>query len=112
MVSEYQQKYLHQIFFSSWKRFNGPNNSILLWRVLAVANRRLKLGRVGVAGHRNHDLHVVGRGPSFELGLCLDHDFNPAVVMPLYNGLNPDEWLDVCIETVGHELELSIRWYK
>ena len=87
----------------------------------------LEFRGVRIIGNRNHDLDIVGGGPPLELGLGLHHDLHPAaanegsalcgvwtnqsspgVCVSLYAGLHPDEGLDVGVEAVGHQLELSV----
>ena len=88
----------------------------------------LEFRGICIIGNRNHDLDIVGGGPPLELGLGLHHDLHPAstnegsalcgvwtnqsspgVCVALYAGLHPDEGLDVGVEAVGHQLELSVR---
>ena len=70
-----------------------------------VTYRSFELGGIRIVRNGNQDLHVVRRGPSFELRLCLHHDLHPGVGVSLYHGLDPDQWLHVSVES---EHNLSI----
>uniref|UniRef100_A0A0E9XMI6 Uncharacterized protein n=1 Tax=Anguilla anguilla TaxID=7936 RepID=A0A0E9XMI6_ANGAN len=98
----------HQVLLSTREGFDGPDDLAVLRYPLHAAHRGLELGRVGVGGDRNVDLHVVGRRPPFELALGLDHILDSAMRVLLDHRLDPDQWLHMCVETVGHELKLSI----
>ena len=95
---------------------------------MSITESGFKFGRVCVAGDGDVDLDIVGGGPPLELGLGLHHDLHPAaanegsalcgvwtnqsspgVCVALYAALHPDEGLDVGVEAVGHQLELSVR---
>jgi hypothetical protein len=56
----------------------------------------------------NDDLDVVGDGPVLELRLGLDGELHSGLAVVLDGGLDPDERLDLCVEAVGHELEVSV----
>ena len=73
----------------------GLNEANLFWHVFAMADGRLELWRVGVAGNVDEDLDVVGRRPSLELGLGLHHDLDPGVRVALDHRLDPDQRLDL-----------------
>ena len=62
-----------------------------------MANRRLKLGRVGVVGNRDDDLNIVGCRSSLELGLGFDHEFDPGVSVSFNHAFNPDQWFHLRI---------------
>lgn len=81
---------------SSWthrKRFDCPNDGVLLGRVLDAADGGLELGRVRVHRHWNDDFNVVGRRSPLELRLGLDHVFHPTMRVPLNYRLDPYKWL-------------------
>lgn len=50
----------HQVFFSTWKRFNGPDNFTVLWNPFDTSNSGFKLWRVRIIWNRNVNLHIVG----------------------------------------------------
>lgn len=54
-----------------WKGFNGPDNFTVLWNPFDTSHSGFKLGRVGVVGNWDVNLHVVGRGSPLELALGL-----------------------------------------
>lgn len=51
---------------------DGPHDLAVLGDPLDTPHRRLELGGVGIIGHRDVDLHVVGRRPPLELALGLE----------------------------------------
>lgn len=51
---------------------DGPHDLTVLRDPLDAPHRGLELGRVGIIGHRDVDLHVVGRRSPLELALGLE----------------------------------------
>ena len=90
------------------KLLNRPDNGILIGQVGDVADGALEGGTVDIGGHGNDDLDIVGDTPGLELGPGLDHILDPRALVGLNHRLDPDERLDVGVETVGHEVELSV----
>ena len=70
-----------------------PNHCTGFWKVLGIADGRLEFGGVGVVGHRDDDVHVVGRGSTLELALGFDHVLDSRVGMPLDHRLYPNQRL-------------------
>ena len=68
-----------------------------------------ELGSIRIIRYRNEDFHIVRSTPSFELCFTFDHILHPAAPMALHCRLYPDQWLDGCGNSVGHEFELSVR---
>ena len=90
------------------------NNKRVVIINFCPTQRGLKFRRVRVTGHWDYNFYVVRRGSSFKLRLGLHHDLHPGVGVPLYDGLNPYEGLDVRVEPednlVARELE-SVKCY-
>ena len=98
----------HQVLLAAGERLDVPHDGRELGRVLAVADGRLELGRAGVVGHGDDDLHVVGGRAALELRLGLDHVLDAGVSVPLDHRFDPNQRLNVGVEAVRHELELSV----
>lgn len=54
-----------------WQGFDGPHHCVIFRHPLGTAHAGLELGSVGIAGHRDDDLHVVGNRLLLELALGL-----------------------------------------
>ena len=102
----------HEELLAARKGLDRPHDAVLLGHVLAVACRGLELGAVGVGRHRNDDLDVVGRAPLLELTLRLDHVLDARVRVALDHRLDPEERLDLRVESIGHELEVAVGRYE
>eukprot|EP00053_Salpingoeca_punica_P017751 m.171606 g.171606 ORF g.171606 m.171606 type:complete len:404 (-) comp17279_c0_seq1:208-1419(-) len=98
----------HEHLPTARELLDGPHDSGELGRIADCADGCLELWRVGVAGHGDDNLHVVGGGPPLELALGLDEVLDAAVRVPLNDRLDPDQRLDLGAEAVGHELKLAV----
>mmetsp|Transcript_7224 Transcript_7224/g.9802 ORF Transcript_7224/g.9802 Transcript_7224/m.9802 type:complete len:224 (-) Transcript_7224:894-1565(-) len=98
----------HEIFSSTVKLLDVPNNSVFIREVGDVADAGLEGGTVHVRRDRYDDLNVVCNAAGFELRTRLDHVLYARTTMRLDDSLNPYEGLDVSVETVGHEIELTV----
>lgn len=61
----------HEELFPARELLDAPHERRLFGHVVHRADRRAELGRVGVVGHGDVDLHVVGRRTALELRLDL-----------------------------------------
>ena len=99
----------HEKLFATRKRFDGPDDAVFLRHVFTEACGRLELGSVSVRRNRNYDLHVVGCAPLLELALGFDHVFHARVTELLNERFDPEERFHLGVESVRHELEVSVR---
>jgi hypothetical protein len=97
----------HKVPRSS-KLFDLPHKRRLIWCILHRARRRPKLWTIRIVRHRDVDFHIIGRAPPLELALDLDKVLDPAALVRLDSGLDPDEGLDGGGDPVGHQLELAV----
>ena len=69
---------------------------------------RPEAGAIGVVGDGDDDLDIVGRAAAFELRFGLEEILDARAAVILDHALNPDQWLDLGVEPVRHELELAV----
>lgn len=98
----------HEELFIATKLFNLPDDGALLGGVVDRADVRSESRRVCVFGNRDNNLDVICGRPALELGLGFEHVFDAGARVRLDHALDPDQRLDLRVETVGHELELAI----
>ena len=65
---------------------------------------------IGVFGNGDCDLNVVGGGATLELRFRFEHVLHAGTAVAFDKAFNPDEWLDLGVEAVGHELEFAVWW--
>lgn len=85
-----------------------PDDGALLGGVVDGADVGAEAGRVGVVRHGDDDLDVVSGTAALELRLGLEQVLDTRAGMRLDDALDPDERLDLGVETVRHELELAV----
>jgi hypothetical protein len=100
----------HQELFTSWELFENPDHATLVWNVFNSSDVGLEYWRINIRWNRNNDFNVVGYRLLFELGFSFNDKFNLGFSKVFNNGLNPDQRLNMCIQSVGHQLKFTVRW--
>ena len=90
----------HQKLLSARKTLHLPGDDRLFGQPLAIARRCAEFGRIGVARHRNQNLHIVRRRASLELGARLHHDLHPRVGVLLNVALHPNQRFDLRLNKI------------
>mmetsp|Transcript_20563 Transcript_20563/g.44645 ORF Transcript_20563/g.44645 Transcript_20563/m.44645 type:complete len:217 (+) Transcript_20563:228-878(+) len=98
----------HQILSSTMELLNRPNHAILIGQIRHVPHARLETRTIDIGWHGNDNFDIVRHAPTFELRSSFDHVFNPAPAVGFDYGLDPNERLDVRVQSVRHEVELSV----
>lgn len=68
-----------------------------------------ELGRISIIGYGNEDLDIVRGRSALELRLDLDHEFDARAFVTLDHGFCPNQWLDLSIQAVAHQLKFTVR---
>ena len=99
----------HQELFAAGKLLDAPNHGIGIRDVLDIADVCLENGRVDILRNGDNDFDVVGDGLRFELRLSLDKILDLGATEVFNDTVGPDQRLDVSVQTIGHQVEFTIR---
>mmetsp|Transcript_12035 Transcript_12035/g.34813 ORF Transcript_12035/g.34813 Transcript_12035/m.34813 type:complete len:284 (-) Transcript_12035:525-1376(-) len=98
----------HQVLSASVELLYGPYDGILVGQVRYRSHGRFEGWRVDVRRNRDDDLNVVGHGSGFELRTGFDHVFDARAFVRLDHGFDPNQRLDMRVQTVRHQVEFSV----
>ncbi len=87
---------------------DGPFEGVVLRDVDCTASGSVETGTLHIFWHWDKDIHVVGNALFLIVALHLDHEADAGVRGGLHNHINREQRLDSNVETVAHELELSV----
>ena len=99
----------HEELLAASELLDAPDHRVGVRDVLDSTDICLEDRRVDIGWNRDNDLHIVSNGLRLELGFSLDQVLNLRACEVFDDTLSPDEWLDVRIKAVSHQVELAIR---
>ena len=99
----------HEELLTACELLDAPDHRVGVGHVFYVAHVGLENGRVDIGRHGNDDLHVVRDGLGFELSLSFDQVLDLGATEILNNTVSPNQRLDVRVQSISHQIELTIR---
>ena len=99
----------HEELLAACELLDAPDHRVGVGDVLDIAHVGLENWGVNIRRDRHNDLDIVRNRLRLELSLRLHEvlDLGPGKVLD--HAVGPDQGLDVRVQTVGHQVELTVR---